>query len=287
MTFVIFRRQFKRLYANLLKQPLKTMLPRGSNLRVKMTPESKVSAQFLKERLGATIAERFQSSQTVACGTGSTVDTCFPLLKTAIKSGRLSDIKVVATSIETEIQAQEAGCQVIPVNKNALLDWGFDGADVVLLPNKLSNSGFSVIKGGGGAHYRERLVADQLLIQNKPYIIIADHTKVVFNNLAEGNFPIPVEIEKSAINHVSNYLQKRLGATSVVERPRAQAKYGKDCYDVRGNTILDAKFSNIEEGLSQVINGITGVLTCGLFEHYASELLIAEADGTVKSIKAD
>jgi ribose 5-phosphate isomerase len=246
-----------------------------------------MTPQFLKEQLGAAIAQRFQSSQTVACGTGSTVDTCFPILKAAIVSGKLSNISVMATSLETEAQAGAAGCTIIPLGSECKFDWGFDGADVVLLPSSTPTHRFSVIKGGGGAHYRERLVADQLLMQNKPYVIIADHTKVVRSNLAEGNFPIPIEIEKFSSTYVSKYLKAKLGATSVTERPRAKAKYGKDCYEIRGNIILDAEFSTIEEGLSHKINSITGVLTCGLFERYASELLIAQPDGEVISTKID
>ena len=253
---------------------------------MQMTPTSNPkSANQLKEALGLAIANRFKSNACIACGTGSTVDTCFPHIKSALTSGLLKEVSIMATSVETEERAKDAGCRIISVNGECNFDWGFDGADVVLIPEQKLATGqrYSVIKGGGGAHYRERLVADQLLLQNKPYVIIADHTKVVSKDLAQGNFPVPVEIEKSAKHYVTTFLKNQLGATTVTERPRENAKYGRDCFDIRGNLILDATFTSIPTGLSDRINGITGVLTCGLFEHYASEILIAEKDGRITS----
>jgi ribose 5-phosphate isomerase len=250
-----------------------------------MNPADANQANQLKEALGLAIATRFKSNTCIACGTGSTVDTCFPHIKKALATGTLKDLSIMATSVETEERAKDAGCRIISVDNECNFDWGFDGADVVLIPEQKLKTGqrYSVIKGGGGAHYRERLVADQLLLQGKPYIIIADYTKVVSNDLAQANFAVPVEIEKSAKRYVTNFLKNALGAVTVTERPREKAKYGRDCFDIRGNLILDATFSSIQMGLSDQINGITGVLTCGLFENYASEILIAEPDGSISS----
>lgn len=232
----------------------------------------------LKDSLGKSIANRIRSGEKLVFGTGSTVDRCFAHIKRRMEEGELENIEVMATSEETESSAKELGLKIIPISdaNNVSLNWGFDGADLIFLPKNKTNKRISVIKGGGGAHFRERLAADILLAHNKPYLIIADSSKIATK---ASELSVPLEIIPEAKNYISSYLKQNLGAIQVSERPREQAKYGKDCYDIRRNIILDAVFKNLPEGLSKELHNITGVLTSGLFEHYASRVLIAHESG--------
>jgi ribose 5-phosphate isomerase A len=115
------------------------------------------------------------SGQTVGLGTGSTVAHLLP----ALAERGLTDLRCVATSPATAARAQELGIPVEPFERLARLDVAIDGADQV------DPAGW-LVKGGGGAHTREKIVAAAA----DRFIVIADHTKLV-DKLKP---PIPLEL---------------------------------------------------------------------------------------------
>ncbi len=129
-----------------------------------------------EKRLAAeAAAELVESGMTIGLGTGSTVAHLLP----AIARRGLSEIRCVATSVATEEQARELGIPVEQFNQLARLDIAIDGTDEVTPDGWL-------IKGGGGAHLREKVVAAAAA----RFVVIADSTKPV--DALRG--PVPVEV---------------------------------------------------------------------------------------------
>ena len=143
------------------------------------------------------------------------------------------------------------------------LSWGFDGADQVTKAKW-------AIKGKGGAMLQEKILAKRC----KEFIIIVDETKVV-SELGKG-CPVPVEVVPEALVLAEEGL-KGAGAVEVTVRV-GSGKHGPVITE-RGNIILDATFPSITEHLEGEVKSIIGVVDSGLFIGYASEVLVAGAQG--------
>jgi ribose 5-phosphate isomerase A len=143
------------------------------------------------------------------------------------------------------------------------LSWGFDGADQV-------NNERWVIKGKGGALLQEKILAKRC----KKFVIIVDESKVV-PQLGVG-CPIPVEVVPEALVLAEDGLRS-LGATELTLRT-GSGKHGPVITE-RGNIIIDAIFPNVESGLEREIKSLVGVVESGLFIGYASEVIVAGAQG--------
>jgi ribose 5-phosphate isomerase A len=133
--------------------------------------------QDTEKRLAAEAAAEFVvDGMTVGLGTGSTVAFLLPAL-----AARGLDLRCVATSIATEEQARELGISVEPFDSIETLDIAIDGAD------QIAPDGW-LVKGGGGAHTREKIVAAAA----ERFVVIADSSKVVDRISA----PIPLELHR-------------------------------------------------------------------------------------------
>ena len=210
------------------------------------------------------------SGMKIGLGTGSTAMPAVKRLAEHINSGELKDIKAVVTSFQTQNACQDYGIPVYSLNDriiNGELDLAIDGADEV-------DPQCNCIKGGGAAHVREKLVE----YNSKIFVVIADSSKSV--ETIGTKFPVPVEIIGEARSPVTNALNK-MGAKCVLRE--GVKKCGPVITD-NGNQILDCTWDspiNVPE-MEDKINGIAGVVECGLFTKNKPIVFIAKEDGSVE-----
>ncbi|MEW6593219.1 MAG: ribose-5-phosphate isomerase RpiA [Candidatus Hadarchaeota archaeon] len=172
----------------------------------------------------------------------------------------------VPASSSTERLARRLGLKLDSLNNHDELDLAIDGADEV-------DADFNMIKGHGGAHTREKLVAAAA----KRLVITVDSTKLV-RRLGERS-PVPVEVLPFAVGYAERELSTLGG------RPRLRAVAGQKSFVTdNGNYILDVKFHRISdpEDLELEINKIFGVVENGIFVGMADEVLVGHKGGCEK-----
>ncbi|WBF65725.1 MAG: ribose-5-phosphate isomerase RpiA [Candidatus Kinetoplastibacterium crithidii] len=194
----------------------------------------------------------------IGVGTGSTVDYFIEELS----SFKENFLGAVASSKRTEFLLSKHGIKLFDLNELSELEFYVDGADEV-------DYSLSMIKGGGGALTREKIIASVA----KEFICIADESKLSGNSL--GKFPLPVEVIPMAASAVSRYFIE-LGASPILR---------KDFVTDNGNSILDIHNFKIESPveMEKNINNIPGVVTCGLFAiKGANKLIVATSKNGIK-----
>lgn len=210
------------------------------------------------------------SGMKIGLGTGSTAMPAVKRLAEHIKSGALKDVKAVVTSFQTQNACQDYDIPVYSLNDrviNGQIDLAIDGADEI-------DPDCNLIKGGGAAHVREKLVE----YNSKTLVIIADSSKAVPS--IGTKFAVPVEIIGEARASVTNAL-KALGANPVLRE--GVKKCGPVITD-NGNQILDCTWEkpiNVPE-MEDKINAITGVVEVGLFSKNKPIVFISKEDGSVE-----
>lgn len=222
--------------------------------------------KLMKQEVGKAAAARVTSGSIVGLGTGSTTAFAIQFLGERLKSGELKDIKGIPTSFQASVLAKQYGIPLTTLDEVDGIDVAIDGADEVDPQRNL-------IKGGGAAHTREKVV-DSLA---KQFIVVVDSSKIV-DKL--GAFPLPVEVLPIAIAPVTRALENLGGK---VELRMGIKKDGPVITD-QGNMVLDVKFEAITDpaGMEQRINNIPGVLENGLFVDVTDLVLIGEVkDGQV------
>jgi ribose 5-phosphate isomerase A len=215
-----------------------------------------------KALVGKRAVEFVQDGMAVGLGTGSTSTLFIKALGERVKQGL--KIRCVASSDASHNLAASLGMDITTLDKLPELDVYIDGADEVA-------PGLTLIKGGGGAMLREKIVASSA----KKFIVVVDQTKVV---KILGRFPLPVEVIKMALPLVHSKLSA-LGLNPS-QRP---AKNGEGPYLTdEGNYILDCACGQIPDpaATAAAIRDIVGVVEHGLFLNMASLALIA-GDGGV------
>lgn len=209
------------------------------------------------------------SGMKIGLGTGSTAMPAVKRLAERIADGTLKDVKAVVTSFQTQLACEEFGIPVYTLNDKCIgghLDLSIDGADEIDQKNNL-------IKGGGAAHLREKLVE-----YNSSFLaIVADSSKDV-QSLGT-KFPVPVEVISDARVPVIKELEK-LGASCVL---REGVKKAGPVITDNGNMILDCTWKAPVDPaeMEEKINKITGVVECGFFTKIHPVAFIAREDGTV------
>lgn len=209
------------------------------------------------------------SGMKIGLGTGSTAMPAVKRLAERIADGTLKDIKAVVTSFQTQLACEGFGIPVYTLNDKCIgghLDLSIDGADEIDQKNNL-------IKGGGAAHLREKLVE-----YNSSFLaIVADSSKDV-QSLGT-KFPLPVEVISDARVPVIKELEK-LGASCVL---REGVKKAGPVITDNGNMILDCTWKAPVDPaeMEEKINKITGVVECGFFTKIHPVAFIAREDGTV------
>lgn len=205
------------------------------------------------------VAEHAPAGSIIGVGTGSTANFFIDALA-GIKSKYRG---AVASSEATRNRLESHGITVFDLNDVDHIPVYVDGADEI-------DNGLNMIKGGGGALTREKIVAAVA----DTFVCIADESKLVETM---GNFPLPVEVIPMSSAYVARELSK-LGGTPVI-REGFVTDNGNLILDVKGLRISDPK------GLEAAINQITGVVTNGLFAlRPANVLLLGTAEG-VRTIR--
>lgn len=200
-----------------------------------------------------------ETDSIIGIGTGSTANCFIDAL--ARHKGAFDG--AVASSEATAARLKEHGIPVYELNNVFQLDYYVDGADE-------SNHHLELIKGGGAALTREKIVAAVA----KTFVCIADDSKLV-DTL--GNFPLPVEVIPMARSHVARQIVK-LGGDPV---------YREGCITDNGNVILDVHNLQIHDprGLEDQLNSIVGVVCNGLFAHRPADILLLGTTDGVKTLK--
>jgi ribose 5-phosphate isomerase A len=214
-----------------------------------------VNASDDEKRLVAeAAAELVESGMTIGLGTGSTVSHLLP----AIARRRLSDIRCVATSVATENQARELGIPVEEFDRLQRLDVAIDGTDEVTPDGWL-------IKGGGGAHLREKIVAAAAA----RFVVICDSSKPV--EALRG--PVPLELFG-------------FGAASTLERLGEDVQLRDAPPSPDGGVIADYRGPELDDpaALAARLEADPGVAAHGLFPPVmVSEVLVARGDAVDRS----
>lgn len=208
-----------------------------------------------KEAAGRRAADLVEDGMRVGLGTGSTVHFTIVAL-----GERRPDVVCTATSARTHALATELGLRVAAPDELGRLDLAIDGADEV-------DPRLNLTKGGGGAHLREKVVAEMA----ERFVVVVDETKVV---PALGPFGTPLEVADFAPAVVAERV-RALGATEVTTR---------DERSDNGNLLCDARFGTIEEpaALAAALAAVPGVLEHGIFLGGTVErVYVAAADGSV------
>ena len=189
-------------------------------------------------------------------GTGSTVNFCIDGLE-EIRS-RIRG--AVSSSQASTARLQKMGIPVLDLNEVDHFDIYVDGADEI-------NPSLEMIKGGGAALTREKIVAAVA----RKFVCIVDDSKTVD---VLGTFPLPVEVIPMAREYVAREL-KKLGGNPV---------WRKDCVTDNGNQILDVHDLRIENPgeLEKAINAIPGVVTVGIFSKRGADVLIVGTEDGVR-----
>lgn len=210
-----------------------------------------------KQLAAATAVREVHSGMRVGLGSGSTALHAVRLLGERVSKGL--EIVGVPTSRETARAAREAGIPLDDLDERPRLDLTIDGTDE-------TDHRLRLIKGGGGALLREKIVASA----SGRMIVVADASKVV-DTL--GAFPLPVEVIPFALGVVRARI-RRLGVEPVLRKAKDGA--GPFATD-EGNLILDCPFRAIEdpESLDATLSRIPGVVEHGLFLGLATEVIVA------------
>lgn len=202
-----------------------------------------------------------QEGSIVGLGTGSSAFYAIQEIAALVKQGM--QIQGVATSEHTAYLAESLGIPVLGFDEVHAIDITIDGADEFTTDRKL-------IKGGGGALFREKIVASM----SKQEIIIADASKLVKQL---GAFTIPIEVIPLATNYVLQEL-KLMGGSALLRK-----KSGHLFVTDNGNHIIDADFGLIDhpEALAKALNNIDGLLAHGIFIDLATKVIMADGDDVV------
>jgi ribose 5-phosphate isomerase A len=200
-------------------------------------------------------------------GTGSTARHFVDLLGERIKQEKLH-IVGVPTSEVTYQQALSLGIPLTTLDETPELDLTVDGADEI-------DPALHLIKGGGGAHLREKMVA----LASKRVIIIADETK----NVARlGRFPLPLEVVSFGLAATQARLRRVLDAQGCHGALSLRKKSDGSVFVTdSGHVILDASCAEIADAaaLAQALDGVTGLVEHGLFIGLASAAVLATSSG--------
>ena len=181
----------------------------------------------MKQVVADAAIREVKSDMILGLGSGSTAALMIKSLAEKIRSGKLQNIKGVATSFQSEVLALELDIPLIDLSSVSRIDLAIDGADEV-------DPGFQLIKGGGACHVREKLVASKA----DKLLIVVDETKLVQN--LNQSFPLPVEVLPNAWKQVQDIISEMNASSSL----RMATKKAGPVVTDQGNLILDVLFND-------------------------------------------
>ena len=224
-----------------------------------------------KKAAGEAAAAMAEDGQRVGLGTGSTTAYTIAALGRRVREEGLQ-IVGTPTSFAAERLARQHGIPLATLDELDALDIAFDGADEV-------SPSLDVIKGRGAAHTREKVVASLAT----RFVVLVDPSKLV--EQLGTRMPVPIEVLPMATRPVMRALE-RLGARPVLRM--GQRKDGPVVSD-QGFWILDAHFDGIKDpvALDRALLALPGILDHGLFIGLATDILIGEPTGTVRTLRRE
>jgi ribose 5-phosphate isomerase A len=221
-----------------------------------------MNAEDLKRRAAEAAADLVESGMTVGLGTGSTA-----ALFVEVLAARRLDICAVATSEVTAAAARARGIRVDDLDTAGRIDLTIDGADQI-------GPGLALIKGGGAALLREKLVWEA----SARCVAIADESKL---EGPFGRFPLPIEVVAFGHATTARRIDEVLAAAGVAVRARLREAAGAPVRTDSGNLIYDAPCESLPDpaGLAAALKALTGVVEHGLFLGLAERALVATPAG--------
>jgi ribose 5-phosphate isomerase A len=239
---------------------------------------STVSQDELKKQVGYKAVDDYvKSGMVVGLGTGSTAYFAVERVGELLKSGVLKDVLAIPTSVRTKEQAEELGIPLVTLDTHSKLDVAIDGADAV-------DPALNLVKGGGGALFREKIVE----ICADKFIVIVDESK-----LCDGlgpSFPVPVEIVPFCHEHTMRTIAAlascagckpvlRMGSSS-----NNQVDGDEIAVTDNGNFIVDLHFETAikdSPAMAAELKSVVGVVEHGLFCGMTTAVIIAGSDGII------
>lgn len=215
----------------------------------------------LKKAAAYEAAQFVRHGMIVGLGTGSTAKHMIRALGEKVRAGM--NLRGVPTSQETASLAKQAGIPLLDADNRWEIDVAIDGADQV-------DPQFNLIKGGGGALLKEKIVATSA----KQFIVVVDHTKQV--SILGGAFPLPIEVIPfgwgSTIREIESLTKSR-----IVLRERNGAPFLTEA----GHFIVDVHLDRIAQPgeLETALNLIPGVVETGLFVGRTDVLIVGTPQG--------
>lgn len=231
-----------------------------------------MDARQLKIEAARVALEHVEDGMRLGIGTGSTAEEFVRLLAVKVADG-LSIIGV-PTSERTAALCTELGVPLSTLEETPELDLTIDGADEI-------DPQLGLIKGGGGALLREKIVA----AASEKMLVIADASKLV-DTL--GKFPLPIEVNEFGLGATKIAIAK-VAADLGLEGPlEIRMTNGKPFVTDGGHLIIDASFGRIPDtrALSDALHAIPGVVEHGLFLGLADAAVVAEAGHGVRTVRA-
>jgi ribose 5-phosphate isomerase A len=214
----------------------------------------------LKRRAADAAVKQIRNDMVLGLGSGTTVAHALRRLAELLQAGKIDNVCGVPSSIQTEKQARHLGIPLTSLDRHPILDLTIDGADEV-------DPELNLIKGGGGALLREKVLAQA----SRRTVFIVDQSK-----LSPGlgsHWPLPVEVIDFAVKSIENYLTS-IGANVELRRTAEGNPFRTD----QNNLILDANFGPIENPrmLATNLANRAGIVAHGLFLNMADEVIVAE-----------
>ena len=220
-------------------------------------------AQLKQQAAEYAVTQFIQSGMLIGLGFGSTAIHAVNKIGALLISSDLKDITAIACAKSTEDHARQLGIPLIEFGPDTEIDITIDGADEV-------DPQFNVIKGGGGALTREKVVATA----SKREVIVVDEGKL--SDVLGTQWHIPIEVVPFGWQTQMGFL-RRLGADPV----RRMDQDGSPIITDQHSYIIDADFGQITDpvGLAAILKARTGIVEHGLFLNLATDIIVASTSG--------
>ena len=222
-----------------------------------------MSVEDLKRAAGERAATWVQSGMRIGLGTGSTAIFATRRIGALLASGELTDVVAIATSKATEQEARRLGIPLLDEAIPEELDVAIDGADEV-------DPSLNLIKGGGGALFREKIVAEA----SQAFVVVVDESKL--SKALGTRHALPVEVSQFGWKSQEMFLAD-LGLTPKLRLASGGEPYVTD----QGNWILDCATGPIvdPDDLAARLSLRAGIVEHGLFCGFAAEVVVAGSSG--------
>ena len=217
----------------------------------------------LKQQAAWYAVDFVKSGMVVGLGHGSTAIFAVRCIAQLLREGQLQDILGVPSSLQVEEEARRLGIPLTTLDEHPVVDVTIDGADEV-------DPSLNLIKGGGGALLREKIVAQA----SRREIIVVDESKL--SPALGAHWPVPVEVTPFGWRSQAAYLES-LGAQPILRLNKDGTPFKTD----QGNLILDCRFGPISQPaqLAAHLGERAGIVEHGLFLGLATDVIVASVEG--------